>query len=221
MQKKKNEVIKLMKLTIKPLTETTAADFFDFFDNRAFSDGSPYAPCYCNCFQLTPDHVRIHIGERASAFGGGFEGLRLALRESAENLIKDKILRGYLAYENDLSIGWCNANDRQNYIRVGSFNPGKHQEEDYYISSGEKGRIKSLVCFEISPDHRGKGIAKALLRRVCEDAKTEGFGLVEVYPQLTDSYSSLDFNGPMKMYQNADFEEVKRHGKTIIMQKRL
>lgn len=132
-----------MNLTIKPLTEATAADFFDFFDNRAFSDGSPYAPCYCNCFQLTPDHVRMHIGERASALGGGFEGLRLALRESAENLIKEKTLQGYLAYENDLSIGWCNAN------------------------------------------------------------------------------SSLDFNGPVKMYQNAGFEEIKRHGKTIIMQKRL
>ena len=210
-----------MNLTIKPLTESNIADFFDFFDNRAFSDGSPYAPCYCNCFHLTPDEVRVDIGERAAAFGGGFEGMRLALRESAERLIKEGVLHGYLAYENGLAIGWCNANDQQNYIRTGSFNPGKRQEEDYYIVPGEKGKIKSLVCFEIAPEYRGKGIAKALLQRVCKDAKAEGFKLVEVYPQLGEAYSPLDFNGPVMMYQNTGFEEVKRHGKTIVMQKKL
>ncbi|MBQ8510921.1 MAG: GNAT family N-acetyltransferase [Clostridia bacterium] len=210
-----------MNRTIEPLTESTAADFFDFFDHRAFSDGSPYAPCYCSCFQLTADEVRIGIGERAAALGGGFEGLTLALRESAEGLIKKGILHGYLAYEDGLAIGWCNANDQQNYIRVGSFNPGKRRDEDCYISPGERGKIKSLVCFEIAPDYRGKGVAKALLHRVCEDAKAEGFALVEVYPQVTEAYSPLDFNGPMKMYADFGFEEYQRHGKTIIMRKKL
>ena len=204
---------------VKPLTESNNADFFDFFDNRAFSDGSPYAPCYCNCFHLTHDEVKNNIGARAASFGGGFEGLRLALRESAETLIKKGILCGYLAYEGNLAIGWCNANDRQNYIRVGSFNPGKRQENDYYIAPGEKGKIKSIVCFEIAPEYRGKGVAKALLQRVCEDAKRDGFERVEVYPQMTDNYSALDFTGPLAMYQNAGFEEIDRQGKTIVMSK--
>lgn len=210
-----------MNITIQPLSESNITDFFDFFDNRAFSDDSPYAPCYCNCFHLTPDEVRHKIGERVVDLGGGFEGLKLALRESAEKLIKDRILHGYLAYSNGLAIGWCNANDQQNYIRVGSFDPGKHQEDDYYISSGEKGKIKSLVCFEIAPGYRGKGIAKALLQRVCEDAKIEGFEWVEVYPQHMESYSSFDFTGPIMMYQNAGFEEIERYGKTIVMRKKL
>lgn len=210
-----------MNLIIKPLTQSTIADFFDFFDNRAFSDGSPYAPCYCNCFHLTPNQVNVDISERAAALGGRFEGLKMALRESAESLIKNGTLHGYLAYDNGLAIGWCNANDQQNYIRVGSFNPGEAQEGDYYITSEEKGRIKSLVCFEIAPDYRGKGIAKTLLQRVCKDAKIEGFEAIEVYPQFTDSYSSLDFSGPIEMYRNAGFEEFKRHGKTIVMRKKL
>lgn len=210
-----------MNLTIQPLTEANITDFFDFFDNRAFSDNSPYAPCYCNCFHLTPDEVRINIGERAIALGGGFEGLRLALRESAESLIKAGILHGYLAYERGLAIGWCNANDQQNYIRVGSFNPGKHQEQDYYISPKEKGKIKSLVCFEIAPDYRGKGVSKALLHRVCEDAKIQGFEYLEVYPQSIEDFSSFDFSGPVMMYRNAGFEEIKRHEKTIVMRKKL
>ncbi|MBD5526960.1 MAG: GNAT family N-acetyltransferase [Lachnospiraceae bacterium] len=210
-----------MNLTIKPLTKSTMADFFDFFDNRAFSDGSPYAPCYCNCFHLTADEVRIGISERSETLGGGFEGLRLALRESAEQLINEGVMHGYLAYEDDLAIGWCNANDQQNYIRVGSFDPGKCQEEDYCISSGEKGKVKSLVCFEIAPGYRGKGIAKALLQRVCEDARAEGYEWIEVYPQETDAYSAFDFTGPVEMYKNTGFEEVRRWGKTIVMRKKL
>ena len=35
-----------MALTIKPLSPELAADYLDFFDRRAFSDGSPYYPCY-------------------------------------------------------------------------------------------------------------------------------------------------------------------------------
>jgi len=37
------------------------------------------------------------------------------------------------------------------------------------ISLGMK--TKSVFCFAIVPDMRGKGIATALLERVCEDAK--------------------------------------------------
>ncbi len=194
-----------MELIIKPLTESTIADFFDFFDNRAFSDGSPYGPCYCNNFHLTPEEVRCGIDER----------------RSAEDLIKKGVMHGYLAYADGLSIGWCNANDRQNYIRVGSFYPWERRDEDHFISPGEKGKIKSLVCFEIAPEYRGKGIAKALLRRVCDDAKAQGYEYVEVYPQVTEAFSVLDFTGTEKMYRNAGFEEVERHGKTIVMRKKL
>jgi len=31
-----------LNLTIKPLTPELAADYFDFFENRAFTDASPY-----------------------------------------------------------------------------------------------------------------------------------------------------------------------------------
>lgn len=99
--------------------------------------------------------------------------------------------------------------------------PGKRQEEDYYISPGDKGKIKSLVCFEIAPEYRGRGIAKALLRRVCKDAEAEGFEYIEVYPQTSETYSPLAFNGPMAMYQYFGFEKIQQQGKTIVMRKKL
>lgn len=35
-----------MNLTITALTRDLEEEYFDFFDNRAFSNGSPYYPCY-------------------------------------------------------------------------------------------------------------------------------------------------------------------------------
>ena len=41
-----------MEITIKKLTAELSADYFDFFDNRAFTDNSPYR-CYCQMYQLS------------------------------------------------------------------------------------------------------------------------------------------------------------------------
>ncbi len=83
-----------MDLLIEPLTGANAADFFDFFDNRAFSNDSPDASCYCNCFHLTADEVCIGIQARADALGGGFDGMKGTLRESAAELIGKGVLPG-------------------------------------------------------------------------------------------------------------------------------
>ena len=210
-----------MNITIEKLSKSNMADFFDFFDNRAFSDGSPFAPCYCNEFYLTPEEVCDDIGKRTEMLGGGFEGFTLALKESAKELIEKGIMQGYLAYEGGISVGWCNANDRQNYVRAGSFVSYERRDEDYYISDGEHGKVKSLVCFEIAPEYRGKGIAKALLQQVCKDAESDGYEFVEAYPQMTEKYSVRDFAGPEEMYRHFGFEETERHGSTVVMRKKL
>lgn len=210
-----------MEITIQKLSSANMADFFDFFDHRAFSDGSPFAPCYCNAFYLTAEEVRDGIGQRSEALGGGLEGMTLALKESAKELIEKGVMQGYLAYVDGVAQGWCNANDRQRYVRTGSFIPYEQRDEDYTITGGEQGKVKSLVCFEIAPEYRGQGMAKALLRRVCDDAAQDGYEFVEVYPQATEKYSAFDFTGPMAMYGHFGFEELHRHGKTIVMRKKL
>ena len=42
-----------MEIEIKALTPDFVEDYIDFFDHRAFSDGSPYYPCYCNAFNMS------------------------------------------------------------------------------------------------------------------------------------------------------------------------
>ena len=210
-----------MSITIKTLMPDLIGDYFDFFDNRAFEEGSPYYPCYCNAFNLRRDQIK-QLFTQAEINGGGMAGWKKALRDSAWRMVSEGVIQGYLAYDNDLAIGWCNANDRLNYYRVGEFNLDDNiQDEDVPADCKEYGLIKSIVCFEISSLYRGTGIARKLLEQVCQNATLEGYSFVEAYPKDEAQDSSLSFTGPYRLYKKAGFNEFDRNGPTIIMRKAL
>ena len=52
-----NRLDNMNEITIKALSPDLKKDYFDFFDNRAFSDGSPYYPCYCNAFNMSAGEI--------------------------------------------------------------------------------------------------------------------------------------------------------------------
>ena len=94
-------------------------------------------------------------------------------RKHAVSHIKDGIMQGYLAYSEGKVVGWCNANDTK--VFHGSINIDMDWEE-----SNKK--AKSIVCFCISPELRGKGIASWLLEKICSDAADDGYEYIEAYP---------------------------------------
>jgi hypothetical protein len=49
-----------VKITIKPLTPELSADYFNFFENRAFTDDSPYR-CYCQMYQMTKEQAKAAL----------------------------------------------------------------------------------------------------------------------------------------------------------------
>ena len=208
-----------MKIEAKALTPDLVEDYIDFFDHRAFSDGSPYYPCYCNAFNMSTTEIG-NMREKAKHYGGGVDGWQKSLRESASQMVKEGRIRGFLAFDNGIAIGWCNANDRMNYYRVGEFDLDHVPEDRAPADCQREKQIKSIVCFEISPEYRGKGIAAQLLNRVCEDARADGYEYVEAYPsdQVQDS---LAFTGPVRLYEKAGFKEFSRIGSTIVMRKKL
>ena len=206
---------------IKKLTPELAKDYFDFFDNRAFSDGSPFAPCFCNAFNLSKERMQKELYQKAEEYGNGFEGWVRALRESAERMVAAGEIQGYLVFDNGVSVGWCNANERLNYYRTGEFDLHTPPEDEEATNCSGPGQVKAIVCFEISPDYRGKGIASMLLQRICEDAKAEGFKYVEAYPVKDGGYMGMAFTGPMRMYEKAGFEVVEQKGESFVMRKTL
>ena len=210
-----------MDYEIKKLSPDLAEDYFDFFDNRAFSDGSPFYPCYCNAFNMSKERIKTDIIQKAEAYGGGQEGWKKALRESAEKMVASGEIQGYLAYDHGISIGWCNANERLNYCRTGEFSLDHVPDDEPYTHCGGTGEIKAIVCFEIAPGYRGKGIASMLLRRVCDDAKAEGYQYVEAYPVQDGGYLGMAFTGPMRLYEKAGFVICDQINHVYVMRKQL
>lgn len=76
------------------------------------------------------------------------------------------------------------------------------------LRDNDADKTKSIFCFAVSPEFRGKGIASQLLNRVCLDAKAEGFSYVEAYPNNLFSDQAKEFMGTKSMYLKEGFEEI-------------
>jgi GNAT superfamily N-acetyltransferase len=197
-----------MTVTIKPLTPELSGDYFDFFEKRAFTDASPYR-CYCQVYQMSKEQYQAAY-ENAKGKDPG-----PASREVAERQIAEGVLQGYLAYADGISIGWCNANDRANYPAEPAY--------DVPFYSPVARREKAVICFEIAPEYRGKGVASALLNRVIADARAEGYQAVVGFPVVRSERFEWDNAGPLRLYEKAGFVKAAEamHYERLIMRKEL
>lgn len=207
-----------MNITIKPLSPELVDDFFDFFDNRAFTDNSPMRPCYCCRPQMSVEQEQAELvsllKRNAGVMPRDIPEFMTTLRKITEKQIQAGALRGYLAFDAGIAIGWCNANNKANYTPLG-ISDGIMSA---YVSKPNE-CVKSVVCFEIAPHYRGQGIATALLNRVYEDAKAEGYDAVEGYPQVHGHREIFDFTGPVRLYEKAGFVKVGEKGNVVIMRR--
>ncbi|MBI9108698.1 MAG: GNAT family N-acetyltransferase [Spirochaetales bacterium] len=176
-----------MNIDIKKLKKDVIEDYLYFFDNFEFAEHSDWKKCYCYSYHFT-----------GSAEEWDIEGRN---RAKAIELINLHHMRGYLAYDEGKPIGWCNANDKNNYERL-------KLSEELWNESKEK--ICSVVCFVISPEYRRKGVATKLLERVCKDYKEEGYDYVEAYPDNKAISSEDKYNGPKSLYEKNKFKIYKK-----------
>ena len=190
-------------IIIKHLTSELSKDYLDFFDNRAFSDGNPNGPCYCTSPNQDEETIRQMVGEFES------NGVKETLRKYAAEMLDKNEIQGYLAYDGELAIGWCNAADIESYA---GFVPD-------FARKNICGRTVSIVCFEIAPEYRGMGIALAFIERICSDAKANGYAAVEGYAMVSEERNDYDYLGPVELYQKAGFTEVKRENGQAVMRR--
>lgn len=193
-----------MNLVIRPLSSDLTADYLDFFDNRAFSDKNPNGPCYCTGPSMDAAAERQMVSE----FGNDVKGV---VRRYAVRLLAEGRIRGYLAFDGEKAIGWCNAANMDDYVR---WIPDTARQNAL-------GKTLSVVCFAISPEHRGVGVATALLERVVADAVAGGYAAVEGYAKMRKARAAYDYNGPLRLFENAGFAEVARFDDRVVMRKTL
>ena len=192
-----------MNITIRRLDRKLTNQYLDFFDNRAFSDGNPNGPCYCTSPNQTQDEIKTMVIEFKK------NGVKDTVRKYAVKMLNQGKIHGYLAFDGDTSIGWCNAADIETYTGV----------VPDFARQITCGKTVAIVCFEIAPGYRGKGIASALINRVCDDAKKAGYIAVEGYAQVKDLRDEFDFTGPVRLFSKAGFNEVACQNGQIVMRK--
>ena len=193
----------ISNILIKPLVPELNNDYLDFFDNRAFTDGNPNDPCYCT----SPNQNEEEIKQMVSEFQAN--GVKDTVRKYAVQMLNERKIQGYLAFDGDKSIGWCNAADMDSYV---GFVPD-------FARANACGKTVSIVCFEIAPEYREKGLASAFIERVCADAKEKGYIAVEGYAKIYEGRNDFDYQGPIRLYQKAGFEEVAKENGQVIMRK--
>ena len=158
------------------------------------------------------EEAKTHT-DQVEAYGGGQDNMMRVLREIVVRQIASGAMRGYLAYVDGVSIGWCNANDKANF-------PAENAYGIRLPAPTEK-REKLVICFEIAPEYRGKGVATALLGRIVADAKTEGYAAVEGFAMKHAERYEWDFTGPARLFEKLGFTATTSQNGGVIMRKEL
>jgi len=195
-----------MNIEIRRLSPEWLDDYLRFFDQTPHSTNLEEHRCYCVCWSSENDRHR------------DFSTAEKRRRQAAE-LVNAGRIKGYLAYCDHQVVGWCNANTKSECHECISW----RMFMGAVPRDGEVpgARIKSVFCFAIAPQMRGKGIAGALLRRICEDAETEGFDAVEAYPNKVFVDTEQDFMGPVSLFAKNGFHVCCEAEQRLVMRRDL
>lgn len=180
-------------MDIKKMNPSLLKDYMYFFDDIAFCDNPSWSLCYCT-FYYQDDQEDIFPEDTA------IDELRADIKGFATHKIEKHQLNGFLAYENGQPIGWCNADDQSNYKRIMT---------NKFIPYDARKKVGAIVCYVVDPNHRGKGVASALLKAACEAFKDDHYDYVEAYPVKNPANSAENYHGPLQMYLNNDFEIIE------------
>jgi len=185
-----------MDIEIKPLTKDLKDDYLYLFDNMIHKENPDWSKCYCNDYHFLGD-------------------VETCTRENSREMIINRInvneLQGYLVFENNKPIGWCNANNRLNYQRL---------LRDFDLIDNPEDKVCSVVCFLIHPDYRRQGVSQKILEKIIVDYSNTDYGYLEAYPRKGKSGEN-NFKGPMELYKRNDFQVHKEYDNYYVMRKKL
>ena len=163
-----------------PLTPERWPDLVKLFEHH----GNP-GYCWCMTWRATSaEYKQLDAAGRKRAL---------------HSLVKAHIPIGILAYRADEPVGWCSIAPRETYARL---------EKSTTLKRIDDRPVWSVVCFFVSRDMRGQGLALQLLQAAVEYAASQGARIVEGYP--VEPGQSYQFMGSPAIFKAAGFREVAR-----------
>lgn len=198
-----------MDFEIRKLTPELLNDYLYFFENVAHTDNKEWDKCYCTNYCATHNN---HITKKKKFSDPDVR------KKYAIDYVNNGLLQGYLAYTDGKVIGWCNANSRNDCLHCFGW---KNHIASKAIDKKTKEKIKSIFCFTVAPEMRGKGVATALLNHVIEDAENEGYEYIEAYPNKEETDMYYNYVGPFDLYKKLGFDIYAETKWRLILRKRL
>ena len=184
-----------MAYEIKPLSPSLAETFSEFLSNMDFAQTPHWASCFCRYYYLT-----------CSAVEWRSRSLETNRAEALQE-IANGTMRGYLAFDDEICVGWCSANDITRFPRL---------YPDVADDCNGK-RVGCVICFVIHPAHRGHGLARQMLSRAVEDFQASGYDAVIAFPIEAPGAEQRRYRGTLHMFQEAGFRELRAEDNLHVM----
>jgi ribosomal protein S18 acetylase RimI-like enzyme len=175
-----------MNIEIRPLTPENSNTFTDYLGGPLFAHNPNWSGCYCRFY-----HLDCEMETWISRAGE-------TNRSDALGAISRSEMKGWLAFDGDHCIGWCNANALSTYLRMKPFWP----EDD------DPSKLGATMCFVVHPDSRGQGIARKLLRTAVEEFRASGFKAVLAFPVKSETNHQNDYRGTLNMYLELGYRDL-------------
>ena len=114
---------------------------------------------------------------------------------------------GLVAYRATVPVGWVSLAPRADFARLAR-SPIMKPVDDV--------PVWSIICFVVPAEHRGQGVARALLQGAIAYARDHGATVIEAYPvdKTAPSKDDAMWFGAKSMYDHAGFREVARRKPT-------
>ena len=110
---------------------------------------------------------------------------------------------GLIGYFGDEPVGWISLGPREDYAKL---------RRSPIMKAVDDQPVWSIVCFVVPGEHRGRGVARGLLKGAIAFAKSRNVKMLEAYPVDREQRSRDDamFFGAKSMYDAFQFKEVAR-----------
>ncbi|MQY15459.1 hypothetical protein SRB5_56410 [Streptomyces sp. RB5] len=173
------------QITVAPATPGTWDDVTELLGRRGAVKG-----CWCMWFRQSPQERR-ETGDAER-------------REALKGLVDAGAPTGLVAYRGGKPAGWVSVAPYGDFSRLGRSPVSKPVDDT---------PVWSLVCLYVGREHRGAGVARALVRAGVDYARDGGAKVVEAYP-VDDALGPVAaddaYHGLVSLLAAEGFTEVAR-----------
>ena len=179
-----------MKLLVLPLTPERWPDLEAVFNAKGCSVARG---CWCMYYRRSGSRGALPPGTTHAQ----------ANRSELKALVDAGHPPGLIGYRGKVPVGWVSLGPREDYAKL---------QRSPVMKAVDDLPVWSIICFVVPSEHRGQGVARALLEGAIAYARKHGATLLEAYPVEKPCRASDDsmWFGAKSMYGRAGFAEVAR-----------